>query len=153
MDQETEDLLKKMEQENGGPIVYKTYCRMVGFSDGTVLNVGGLLYVVNGKLIFEDFEKQPGLMDFLSRSKKKYEKFKTYRLLDDIKEVKKIRASYARRVMDGKVDGSNIPPISGIEKLFSQSLIELSFSEQPNWYIELLEDKEFMAFIKESKDS
>ncbi len=151
MDQETEALLKKMEEDNGGPIEYKTYCRLLGFSNGTSLDLGGLLYVVNAKLVFEDFEKQPGILDMVSRAKKTYDKYKTYRLFDDIVGTKKITTSNAKRVLAGKTDGANIPPITGFDKLFSQTILELSFKEGPNWYIELLEDKEFITYIEEHR--
>ncbi len=151
MDQETEALLKKMEEDNGGPIEYKTYCRLLGFSDGTSLDLGGLLFVVNDKLVFEDFEKQPGILDMFGKSKKSYEKYKTYRLFDEILGIKKIKTSSAKKVIAGRADGKDIPTISRFDRLFSQTILELTFKEEPNWYIELLEDKEFINYIEEKR--
>ncbi len=152
MDQETEKLLKRMEEENGGTIVFKTYCQLYGFSDGTNLHLGGLLYVVNGKLIFEDFEKQPGLLDlFGNKRKSSYEKFKTFRLLSDLDNIRYVKATSVKRVLAGKADASKLPEATGIEKVFSQTLLELSFRNQSNWYIELLQDKDFLQFMEDMK--
>ncbi len=153
MGQETETLLQEMEEENGGKILFRTYCHLLGFSDGTSLDLGGLMYVVNEKLIFEDFEKQPGLLDLFGRKKKKaYEKFKIYRLVDDIKSVRFVRTSYAKRIVDGKADADKLPDVSRIEKLVAQTVLELSFKETPYWYIELLNNKEFIKFVEDTHE-
>lgn len=150
MDSEIDELLEKMEEENGGKIEFKTYCRLVGFSDGTPLDTGGLLYIVAHKIVFEDFEKQPGLLDMFGRGKKqKYQKFKTYRLVDEVAGFRCVKAGDVARVLKQKADPARIPEATGISKMFAQILTEMRFKDGSCWYMELLSDKELKDYMKE----
>ncbi len=156
MDEDIKDLLALMEKQNGGPMVFKTYCRLLGYADGTPVNLGGMLYVINGKLIFEDFENEnPGMMGLLtSRSKKKkYEKFKTFRMVEHITGMHTVRASQAKRLIDGHMTAVHLPEASALERIIAQTVLEISFSDAPAWYVELLNNKDFIDFVEGYNES
>lgn len=154
MDEEIQEMLTKLEEDNGGKIAFRTYCRLLGYSGGTPVFLGGLLYVVNGKLIFEDFEKENvglfGLAIGGKSKKKKYEKFKTFRMIDDITGITYVKASHAKNMVNGNVMADSLTKVSGIEKLLFPTVLQVAFASSPNWYIEILNEKEFIRYVEGS---
>ncbi|MEA1910705.1 MAG: hypothetical protein U9N32_03395, partial [Spirochaetota bacterium] len=67
MDEESNKLLAKMELENGGKLEYRTYAQFLGKAGEGTKNLGGLLFFVGDRLIFEDFERQSSTMLLLFR--------------------------------------------------------------------------------------
>lgn len=149
--EDAENLLHKLEQENGGPIRFRTYCVLYGYSDGTWLNRGGLLYIVDDKLIFEDFESEPtGLGAFFRKKKEVFEKLKTYQLITDITGMRYVRSSPVKKLLPRKTPVKQLPELTKWKKILFQSLLEISFAHAPSWYAEILNDKQLITFIEET---
>jgi len=150
MDQETKDFLDSLEKENGGQILFKTYAVLIGLSNGQNINLGGLLYVINNTLYFEDFEKQGGLFSMVTSKKKKaYEKYKTSIDISSIENQYSVKINAAKAVAAGKLSHERLTPVTGLQKKLFQTAVYLSRSGEPGWLFEVIDNKAFINILKE----
>ena len=148
MDQETKDFLHSLEQENGGQIIFKTYAVLIGFSNGENINLGGLLYIINNTLHFEDFEKKGGLFSLVSLKKSKsYKKYKTSIDISSINDLYSVKFTSAKAVTGGKISESQLRPVNGLKKKLFQTAVYLSRTGEPGWLLEVMDDNAFMDII------
>jgi hypothetical protein len=81
---ESDKFLRKLEIENNGPILWKTYAFLLAREGRGTESLGGLLYIVGGsrgntaenRLIFEDFESERPYFLVLGARRKAYKKTK-----------------------------------------------------------------------------
>ena len=152
MDQETKDFLNSLEQENGGQIIFKSYAVLIGFSDGKSIDLGGLLYVINNTLYFEDFEKQSGPFSLITSKKKKiYKKYKTSISIDSIEDLYSVKMNTAKAVTHKRLSQDQLKPLKGVQKKIFQTAVFLARSKNPGWLLEVIDDKIFINLIKEQK--
>lgn len=136
-EQDTQTFLRNLEEQNGGPLEWKTYAFFVGESgDENPRSLGGLIYVVAGKLVFEDFERENSLIRLIGK-KKKYEKFKVETPLINIREVRAVAASDARRTVRGKAEAGELPALSGIRKILEKRMEAVIFEDGTAWFFEM----------------
>jgi hypothetical protein len=148
---EANALLKQLEEENGGMITFRTFCRLYGFSDGRFTDLGGLLYTVDtGKIIFEDFEKENNTLAalFTKRTKVPYEKFKITQDVSIIEGLRYVSLAAVKRHLGEDRDVTGIRELTGFKKILFKPILELQFSNTHSWFIEVLEDKAFMKHIQ-----
>ena len=152
MDQETKDFLNSLEKENGGQIIFKTYAVLIGLSNGQNINLGGLLYIINNTLYFEDFEKQGGLFGLIaSRKKKTYEKYKTSIDISSIEDLYSVKINAVKAAAGGKLSQEQLVPVNGFQKKLFQTAVYLSRSGEPGWLLEVIDSKAFINIIREQK--
>ncbi|MFO7849961.1 MAG: hypothetical protein R6V67_08375 [Spirochaetia bacterium] len=143
---DTETFLADLEEQNGGPLEWRTYAFLLGVSgDNNPRSIGGLLYAVAGKLIFEDFERENALLSLLGR-RKKYEKFKIEAPLASILELRTIAAGDARKVINGKTEAAAPPVLSGARRIIEKQTEEVIFKDGTAWFFEMY-DKEGLEHI------
>lgn len=147
MDSETNNILRQLEEENGGKLNFKTYALYLGFSGEGAKNLGGLLYSVNGRMIFEDFEKEGGLLGLLVKRKDTYKKTKFSFPIEEITDVYTVTRSAAlRSIQDGRLP-SDIPPASKILKILSRTVTQIRLKDGQAYYFEMIDEKPFKLFI------
>ena len=144
---ETNELLKQLETENNGKLVYKTYALFRGKSGKGVRNLGGLFYVVNDLLVFEDFERQGGMLQFFIKKKEKYEKTKFSFALNTIKNIDTITRSAAVKAVRYKTNPVTIKPANGIMKIINRTTTQILMQDGSAYYFELFDEKNFKSFI------
>lgn len=67
---EVEEFKKEREEQFGGQIRFMSYARYLGEAgDGQVVNIGGILFIINDTIHFEDFESQNALMALMGQKK------------------------------------------------------------------------------------
>lgn len=148
MDNESNELLKQLEEENQGKLTYKTYALFLGESGNEgAKNLGGLLYVVNNLLIFEDFEKQGGMLQLLVKRKEKYEKTKFSIALESIEHIYAVTRSGAMGAIRFDKNPSDIPRAPGILRILTRTLTQILMRDGQAYYFELIDEKGFKAFI------
>ena len=136
-EQDTESFLRTLEEENGGPLEWRTYAFFIGASgDLNPRSLGGLIYVAAGKIAFEDFERENSLMKLIGR-KKTYEKFKIEAPLSSIEELRSVSASGAKRVILGKDEARGLAIPSGIGKFVSRRTEAVIFRDGSAWFFEM----------------
>ncbi len=147
MDNESKDLLRKLETENNGKLTYKTYALFLGRSGKGERNLGGLLYCVNDLIIFEDFERQGGMLQFLIKRKEKYEKTKFSFKLSDISRVYSVTRSAAVKAVKYHADPGTIQPASPVTRFLQRTISQLLMKDGSAYYFELFDEKNFKLLI------
>lgn len=149
MDEESSKLLAKMELENGGKLEYRTYAQFIGKSGESTKNLGGLLFFVGDRLIFEDFEKQSSTMQLLFRKKKEYVKLKFQISNDDIERINLVNLSQGLKVIKYNKDPKNLTEISTLRRLIFRNVTQILLKDGSAYYFEIFDLKGFNAFMSE----
>ncbi len=148
MDNETNELLQKLETENNGKVAYKTYSLFLGQTGKGEKNLGGLLYIVNDRVIFEDFERQGGMLQLLIKKKETYEKTKFSFERSSISRINSVTRSSALKAVRYGTNPAGIKPASGITKFLSRTLTQIFMNDGSAYYFELFDEKNFKLFIQ-----
>lgn len=147
MDEESNKLLAKMELENGGKLEYRTYAQFLGKSQEGTKNLGGLLFFVGDRLIFEDFERQSSSMLLLMRKKKGYVKLKFQITVDEIERINLVNLSQAIKVVKYNKDPKNLTEIPTLLRLLFRNVTQILLKDGSAYYFEIFDLKGFNAFI------
>lgn len=148
MSEDAQQFIRELEEQNGGPILYKTYALLLGRSGRGKQELGGLLYRVADRLIFEDFEKQQNsIMALINTKKPKYEKFKVEFPAGQIRGARQVMLDKAQKVVSGRITPEAVPEAGGFTALLGRKAVELSLSEGGSLYFELFDNKGFFETI------
>ena len=145
--EEAENFWAEKEQEKGGKVRFFTFATYIGNTGGRPTSLGGLLYIVNERLYFEDFEKDNWFAKIISR-KKNYEKTEFDLDIQEIAEIKTISKSSALNCIAGIVDDEDTKPVSMITKALFQSIVQIRIRNSISYFFDVMRDKEFIASLK-----
>jgi hypothetical protein len=154
---ESDKFLRKLEIENNGPILWKTYAFLLAREGRGTESLGGLLYIVGGsrgntaenRLIFEDFESERPYFLVLGARRKAYKKTKLQAPLNSIISFKALTRGDAQRIVGGKISLDEVKPPSGLRKLLDRTVYALSFTEREPWFCELFDPSGLENYLKE----
>lgn len=149
MDEESNKLLAKMEIENGGKLEFRTYAQFQGKSSEGVKNLGGLLFFVGDRLIFEDFERQSSTMQLLFRKKKEYVKLKFEITAETIERINLVNLSQAIKAIKYNKDPKNLTEITTLKRLVFRNVTQLLLKDGSAYYFEIFDSKGFNSFMSE----
>ncbi|MFP4178650.1 MAG: hypothetical protein ACLFNZ_09820 [Spirochaetaceae bacterium] len=145
---DTETFLAALEEQNGGPLEWRTYAFLLGASgDNNPRSLGGLLYVAADTLIFEDFERENALLGLLGK-RKKYEKCKIEASLSSVAELRSVAAGEARRAINGKCEPNTLPVLSGIRKILEKRTEAVIFKDGTAWFFEMYDTEGLKKILK-----
>ncbi|MDA3941109.1 MAG: hypothetical protein PF693_17665 [Spirochaetia bacterium] len=147
MDEESNKLLAKMELENGGKLEYRTYAQFLGKSGEGTKNLGGLLFFVGNRLIYEDFERQSSTMFLLFRKKKEYVKLKFQISTDDIERINLVNLSQGLKVVKYNKDPKNLTEISTLRRVLFRNVTQILLKDGSAYYFEIFDLKGFNTFM------
>lgn len=151
---DTDKLLSRLEEENGGTIRFRTYCTLHGLSDGTIVGLGGLLYIVDDRLIFEDFEKESNsIVSLFSTRKQTYRKYKISNDISRITGIRFVSAGALKRSLKRGMPTDRLSALPPLWRKLLQPVIEISFKDEPSWYAETLNDRELITQLEVSNES
>jgi hypothetical protein len=119
----------------------------MGSSGSRPTSLGGLLYIINERLYFEDFEKDNWFAKIISR-KKNYEKTEFDLNIKDIVEIKTISKSSALNCIAGILKDEDTKPVSVVTKALFQSIVQLQIKNSISYFFDIMRDKEFVAALK-----
>jgi len=149
MDEESNKLLAKMELENGGKLEYRTYAQFLGKSGEGAKNLGGLLFFVGDRLIFEDFERQSSTMLLLFRKRKEYVKLKFQINTKEIDRINLVNLSQAIKVVKYNKDPKNLTEISTLRRIIFRNVTQILLKDGSAYYFEIFDLKGFNTFMSE----
>ncbi len=149
MDEESNKLLAKMELENGGKLEYRTYTQFLGKSGEGTKNLGGLLFYVGDRLIFEDFERQSSTMLLLMRKKKEYIKLKFQISVSDIERISLVNLSQAIKVVKYNKNPGDLKEVSTIIRILFRHVTQVLLKDGSAYYFEIFDLKGFNSFMSE----
>lgn len=149
MERDVEDLLKKLELENGAPVRWRTYAFYQVSGKGQKGTIGGLLYIAGNSLIFEDFEPEKSMYSLFSPRKQQYTKFKIEADLDSIQTIRATTPSVALQVLEGKQSARNLPSLTKLQRIFQRTIYMIHFKDDNVWFCEIFDIAGLKNIIKE----
>jgi hypothetical protein len=145
--EEAENFWAEKEQEKGGKVRFFTFATYMGSTGGRPTSLGGLLYIIDEQLYFEDFEKDNWFAKIISR-KKNYEKTELDFGVDDITEIKTISKSSALNCIAGIIKDEDTKSVSIVTKALFQSIVQIRLKNSISHFFDIMRDKEFVAALK-----
>jgi hypothetical protein len=150
---DTEKFWADREKEKGGKVRFFTFATLIGRSSligrsgDSAVNLGGLLYIIDGTITFEDFEKDNWLYKIMNR-KKDYEKTEFDLKADDIAEIKLVSKNTALNCIAGILPDTATKPLGGLNLIFTQKVFQLRLKSGYSLFFEIMKAKEFDEAIK-----
>ena len=137
MDKQTEAFWNERSKTYGGEIRFRSFVRLLGSSGDGLRNLLGLLYLIGDRLIFEDFEKENGLLGlFMKKSKEKFEKTLIEIPIEKVRSIKKVSQRGAQRKLAGDPQ-----PTKALSKFLAPLLMvvhEIILDDGTYFYFEIM---------------
>jgi hypothetical protein len=146
-DDESRKFWEEKEREKGGKVGFFTFATFLGISSEKQVNTGGLLYTIDGKICFEDFERENWFSKILGK-RQKWEKTEFSVEKGDIAELKRVSKNSALNCITGLVPDTDTKPISRVFQLLAQSVLQIRLKRGYSLFLDIMREKDFMAAIK-----
>lgn len=147
MSTESDKLLKKLELENGGKIVWKTYAFLMSQGERQIVSKGGLLYIVNGELIFEDFESDRPIYRIIGTKRSSYQKTKLKAPLTSIVALQSMTRSNALKVLRGKRNLDQLKAAGKLQRLLDRTVLAIRFDDESCWFCEMYNSEGLNGYL------
>jgi hypothetical protein len=135
------------EAEKGGKVNFYTFATFIGRSSDRHVTNGGLLYTIDDRVYFEDFEKDNWLMKLISR-KSKYEKTEFNFAIDDIAETKVISRNSAMNCIAGYADHTETRSLSPFMKIFSKPIVQIDLKTGQSMFFDIMRAADFFKALQ-----
>lgn len=135
MEESREEFFNNREKKYNGKIIYKTYAKLKGFTGiNRITQSVGLLYIINDKIYYEDFEPPvPFLTTYAGRPK--YTKIEFNIDINNVNNICIISDKFTKAVLEkpDKLDGlENIK--KGLKSIFTKTDVFIK-TKDGNLYI------------------
>jgi len=152
MSNETTDFLRRLELENEGTLEWKTYAFLLQEHNSRIITKGGLLYIVGGKLIFEDFASERPINRLIGSSRNTYRKTKLYAALDSITALQPVARRDAVRVLQGKRSIQQLKSPHKFQRLIDRTVYAVHFDDGSVWFCEMYDTGNLDSFLPRQED-
>jgi hypothetical protein len=146
-DEESRKFWEEKEREKGGKVGFFTFATFLGISSEKQVNTGGLLYTIDGKICFEDFERENWFSKILGK-RQKWEKTEFSVEKSDIAELKRVSKNSALNCITGLVPDTETKPISRIFQFLAQSVLQIRLKRGYSLFLDIMREKDFIAAIE-----
>ncbi len=149
----TEEAKKYWEEKEriyGGKVEYYTFAVFMGTSRSSYFRLGGILYFINNKLCFEDFEKDNWLSKLIQKNKK-YEKTEFSIDQDALEGIYVVSRSSAIKAITTGVENNKIKPLKGIGKILFQPVVQFKLKDGKSYFFEIMQLKDLKKFLKNKR--
>lgn len=140
------DFWKEREEEKGGKLQFSTFATFIGRGGDKKVDLGGLLYIINNRVYFEDFEKDNLFLRILSK-KRDFKKTEFSFDISTIRWVREVSAGEAANCVQGYVEAADTRAVSGISRFFSNPVLQLSMDEGYSFFFDIMKKKEFIQIV------
>ena len=144
---EQDEFWEEREEKAGGKIQFQTFATFIGRSGEKRLDLGGLVYIINNIIYFEDFEKESFFIKILGK-KRKYSKTDLRFPLDTIQSVKEVSLGEGVNCINGFISEKETKNISPFMKLFSNPILQLSMEGGGACFFDIMKRKEFIEILR-----
>src|SRR6056297_1835732 len=149
MNSESDTLLRHLEHENGGKIEWKTYAFLMSLNNRSIDSKGGLLYIVNGDLIFEDFESDRPIYRVIGTKRPTYQKTKLKVPLSAIAQIQPITRSQALKALRGSRNIDQLKPPNRLQRLLDRTVQVIRFKDESCWFCEMYNPEDLNGFLNQ----
>ena len=147
LNEEAKKFWEEKEKEYGAPVKFYTFATFLGKSRGKSVHLGGLIYIINGKLHFEDFEKDNWFSKLITRDKK-YEKTEFSIDLNMIEKIQLVTKSSSFNCILGNIDDDKTKIIKGVSRLIFQPVTQIKLKDDNSYFFETMRHKELFDILK-----
>ena len=141
------DFWREVEERRGGTVGFFSFATLLGRSDGSRLDLPGLLYTVDQTAWFEDFEKDNWLFRVITGNRK-FEKTEISFGLGEVAAVRVVTRSAAARCLNGSTRAETLRPASPLSQFFSAPTTAVLLRTGSAIFFDLLKRKEFAALFQ-----
>ncbi len=139
---------EKKEELLGGKVIFQTYVTYIGDAGTAEYNGrGGLFYIVNDRLYFEDFEKFNALMALFNRKDDAYEKTEFSIPLEDITMMYRVTEKDAKACIDGEIEDDKVPEMSKFKSFFNRGYWKIVSKGRRTMFMEIMEEEALMKHL------
>jgi hypothetical protein len=147
-DEDSRKFWEEKEREKGGKIGFFTFATFLGISSEKQVNTGGLLYTIDGKIFFEDFERENWFSKILAK-RQKWEKTELNVEKSDIAELKRISKNSALNCITGLTTDTDTRPVSRLFQFLAQSVLQIRLKRGYSLFFDIMREKDFIAAVQE----
>lgn len=144
--EEAKKFWAEKEKEKGGKLSFFTFATYLGMSSKRSPSLGGLLYIIDNKIYFEDFEKDNWLIKIIGR-KQKYEKTEFSINIKDISETKVISRNSAFNCMAGYIKGEETRALSPFLMVLMKPILQISLKNKNSLFFEIMKLQDFLKTV------
>jgi hypothetical protein len=137
-----------VESRRGGKVRFLTFATLLGRSDGTRVDLPGLLYVVDDTIWFEDFEKDNWLARLFA-SHRAFEKTEISIAMGEVAGVRMVTRMAAARCLAGAARPAALRAASPLRQRFSVTVAELLLRNGSAVFFDVIKRAEFAALFAE----
>jgi hypothetical protein len=147
--EEARKFWREKEAEKGGKVRFYTFATYFGRSGDRSVSLGGLLYLVDDRLYFEDFEKESWLLKIMNR-KSSYEKTEFVLNTSDISESRVTSRGSAFNCVEGFVDPGETKKLSGIVRWLVKPVLQITMKNGSAHFFEIRKMGELLGILRVS---
>jgi len=143
---ETEsEFIKSLEGKLGEKIKYRTFSVWYGSTDGTLREYGVFFASLSSSFYIEDFDRKPQILGIEIHDKKreKYVQYSRQVQFSEIKNVKRVSESRAKKAVTYKENGIPIPESGALSKVFQKNVTAVTLNSGETMFFEVIDDKAF----------
>lgn len=149
MTSDPQELLRKLERENGAPVSWRTYAFLMVPGGGRSGSIGGLLYIAGERIVFEDFEAERPVYSLFIRRRSEYKKYKISAPISSVRGVTLTSQEYARQVLKGRLLPGDLPALNRIQRFFGRTIHMILFDDGSAWFCEIYDRRGLEQYLKE----
>lgn len=147
VEEEARRFWRNKEREKGGAVSLYTFATFFGRSGDRMLNLSGLLYMVDMKLYFEDFEKENWLMKMMNR-KSDYEKTEFSVPAGDIVDTRVVTRASAMNCVEGFVGIQETRELGGVLRVLSKPVLQINLRNGTAMFFEVMKLGELRSALQ-----
>jgi hypothetical protein len=106
-----------------------------------------LIYRIEERVYFEDFEKENWLVRLIAR-KSTYEKTEFNFKIEDIEDTKIISRNAALNCIAGYVENGETKPLSPFMRLFAKPVVQLAMKNGTSMFFDIMRPSDFLDALK-----
>lgn len=143
------DFFQEKERIYGEPATYRTFAHMYARRESSVVQLPGLLYVIAGRICFEDFEPSGGLEDFFRRKREAFVKFTAEEPLSSAVRWKQVGSRISDRFLLGYIEADAMKPASLFSRILGRPRVHIAFDTGTHWILEVISVSEFFTVLED----
>jgi len=147
VNEEAKKFWEEKEKIYGEPVKFYTFATFLGRSGGESVHLGGLIYIINKNLCFEDFERDNWFSKLITKDKK-YEKTEFSIELDSIEKIQLVTKSSSIKCILGYIKDNETKIVKGFGRFILQPVTQIKLRDGNSYFFETMRQKELLDALK-----
>ncbi|MCK4923361.1 MAG: hypothetical protein KAS61_00220 [Spirochaetes bacterium] len=143
---EAKKFWEEKEAERGGKVTFHTFATFHGRSSDRQLTNGGLIYIIDDRIYFEDFERENWLIKLISR-KQKYEKTEFIIKIKEISLARIVSRNSALNCIAGFCESLETKELSAFTKLFAKPMVQIMMKNGSSLFFDIMRANDFIKVL------